>query len=195
MTSRAAFWCIIRRVSDSAVQGRADPLLSRPARHWSRAIFRVRHRPVSAGYADIETHRGIAGLSDEFWRRLARVPGETLAKEADRLESLPELPTAREHRGPLPQRHVRPDGRGGGRRRGHHARREHLRRREPVDGGVAGGAAGHHPRARGERLGREPAAHRARDAGNRVLDPGRGNVATLGSPVAERGLHRFGLLL
>ncbi len=44
---------------------------------------------VGTGYADIEIHRGLAGVSDEFWRRLARVPGETLAEEADRLESLP----------------------------------------------------------------------------------------------------------
>ena len=48
---------------------------------------------VGAGYADVEAHRGAAGIDREFWTRLARVPGETPLEEADRLTSLlPALP-------------------------------------------------------------------------------------------------------
>lgn len=48
---------------------------------------------AGAGYADVEAHRDVAGISEEFWERFGRVSGETLLEEADRLTSLlPALP-------------------------------------------------------------------------------------------------------
>ena len=51
---------------------------------------------VGTGYADVEAHRDVADIGEEFWMRFARVRGETLLEEADRLTSLlPALPATR----------------------------------------------------------------------------------------------------
>jgi erythromycin esterase-like protein len=42
---------------------------------------------AGTGYADIELNRNAADVDPAFWNRLARVPGETLSDEADRLVS------------------------------------------------------------------------------------------------------------
>ena len=56
------------------------------------------------GYADIHAARGqtnAVGIDTSFWTRLARVPGESLTEEADRLTALREL---------LPEEGPLPDG-------------------------------------------------------------------------------------
>lgn len=42
---------------------------------------------AGAGYADIEARRNTTSVNPAFWGRLARVPGETLSDEAERLAS------------------------------------------------------------------------------------------------------------
>lgn len=42
---------------------------------------------AGAGYADVEAHRNTISVNPAFWARFARVPGETLSDEADRLSS------------------------------------------------------------------------------------------------------------
>ncbi|HTK97925.1 MAG TPA: hypothetical protein VL379_07860 [Pseudomonadales bacterium] len=42
---------------------------------------------TGTGYADIEAHRNAPDVNPAFWDRLARVPGETLSDETDRLAS------------------------------------------------------------------------------------------------------------